>query len=293
MKKILLALGLVMNGMLSYGQSCCEEATATCHETKDQAKGLAPDPMQLMASTKEFQAMHVEPLPFTFVSKAGGEMIKMDAPDGKAANGFFIKAKSPSNKYLLVYQEWWGLNDYVKQEAEKYYNELDGKVNVLALDMYDGNVATTREDAGKYMSQAKPERLESIMKAGINYGGPKAEFASIGWCFGGMLSLKSALLEGSQAVGCVMYYGRPEQDIDKLKALKTDVIGFFGTKDKGIPPTVVEQFQKNMKMAGKKIEVKMYDADHAFANPSNPIYDEAATKDAFQHSSEYLKKKLL
>ncbi len=291
MKKLLLAITLVASGLSSYAQSCCEEADAACHDTKKEA--MRPDEMQLMASTKEFQAMHAEPRPFTFSSKAGGEMIKMDAPDGQAASGFLIKAKNPSDKYLLVYQEWWGLNDYIKQEAEKFYNELEGQVNVLALDMYDGKVATAREDAGKYMSQAKPERLESIMKAGINYGGAKAKFASIGWCFGGMLSLKSAMLEGSKAVGCVMYYGRPEQDIDKLKTLKTDVIGFFGSKDKGIPPTLVEQFEKNMKMAGKQIDINMYDADHAFANPSNPIYDAKATKDAFEKASDYLKKKLL
>ncbi|MFT4031059.1 MAG: dienelactone hydrolase family protein [Siphonobacter sp.] len=293
MKKLLLAIFLIAGGLPSYAQSCCEQAP--CHDTRQEEKStsLKPDPMQLMASTNEFQAMHMEPLPFVFESKAGGQMIQIDAPDGKKANAFFIKSKIKSDKYLLVYQEWWGLNDYVKQEAEKYYNTLEGKVNVLALDMYDGNVATTREDAGKYMSQAKPERLESIVKAGINYGGPKAKIASIGWCFGGMLSLKSALLEGSHAVGCVMYYGRPEQDVDKLKTLHTDVLGIFGSKDKGITVASVEEFEKNMAAAGKKVTIKMYDSDHAFANPSNPVYDEKASSDAFQQASSYLKEKLL
>lgn len=294
MKKLILSALLLGASPYLFAQSCCEDAAAACHQTK-KTSGLfeRPDEMQLMASTKEFQALHVEPLPFTFESKAGGEMIQIDAADGKKAGAFFIKAKSKSDKYLIVYQEWWGLNDYVRQEAEKYYNVLDGKVNVLALDMYDGNVATTSEDAGKYMSQAKPERLEAIIKAGIGYAGPKARIATVGWCFGGMLSLKSALLEGAQAVGCVMYYGRPEQDIDKLKGLHTDVLGIFGSQDKGIPPATVQQFEKNMEAAGKKVTIKMYDAVHAFANPSNPKYDETASKDAFAHASAYLRKKLL
>jgi len=35
-----------------------------------------------------------------------------------------------------------------------------------------------------------------------------------------------------------------------------------------------------MGKANKKITVKSYDADHAFANPSNPNHDKEATADA-------------
>ena len=61
--------------------------------------------------------LHEEPLPFTYQSVAG-EMVKFKTPDGTEANGFLLKAANPSNKWLLVYQEWWGLNDYIKQEAD-------------------------------------------------------------------------------------------------------------------------------------------------------------------------------
>lgn len=255
----------------------------------------AADDMAFLASTAAFQAMHAEPLPFHFTSKAGGESIKFKATDGTEAGGFFLKAKSPSDKYLFVYQEWWGLNDHVKQEAENYYNALDGKVNVLAPDLYDGKVTADRQEAGKLIgaAMANADHLEAIVKGAIGYAGPKAKIASVGWCFGGMWSLRSALLEGKQAVGCVMYYGTPVKDVEKLKTLDTDVLGIFGSQDQGISPAVVEEFEKNMKAAGEKVTIKMYDAVHAFANPSNPKYDKAATADAFALSSGYLKKKLL
>lgn len=252
-----------------------------CHTT--------PNDMAFMAANPAFQQLHPAPLDFTYTG--AGEMVTFPIPDGQQASGFLIKAKKPSDKWLLVYQEWWGLNDHIKQEAEKYYNDLQD-VNVLALDMYDGKVATAPADAGKLMQSASKERLGSIMKGGIDYAGPKAEFASIGWCFGGMLSLQSAMLEGKQAKGCVMYYGRPEQDVEKLKTLDTDVIGFFGTQDKGINPESVKQFEENMQKAGEKITVKMYDAGHGFANPSNPIYNKEAAADAYKLSIAYLKKKL-
>jgi len=247
--------------------------------------------MALLAADESFQRLHAEPVPFTYHS-AAGEMIQFTTPDGKSANGFLLKAKNgKSDKWLLVYQEWWGLNDHIKQQAETFYNDLKD-VNVLAVDMYDGKVATTREEAGKLMQGAPQERLASIMKGALTYAGPNAKVASVGWCFGGMLSLQSAILAGNKAVGCVMYYGRPEQNVEKLKTLQTDVLGIFGSRDKGIPPAAAEEFEKNMKAAGEKVTIKMYDAEHAFANPSNPAFDKEAAADAYKLALNYLKDRL-
>jgi carboxymethylenebutenolidase len=247
---------------------------------------------QLLGGSLDFIRAHAEPLPFTFVSKEGGEMISFPTKDSTGkAGGFLIKAKKKSNKWLLVYQEWWGLNDYVKKQAEAFYTDLGGEVNVLALDMYDGKVATKREDAGKYMGEAKEERLESIMKGAVKFAGKKAQFASVGWCFGGGLSLKSAIVEGKRAVGCIMYYGMPVKDVEKLKTLSTDVKGYFSGREKWINKTVVEEFAKNMITAGKVLDYKIYDADHGFANPSNPIFDKAATEETYAASIKYLKLK--
>lgn len=263
---------------------------AMCHGT-----ATPPDDMVLLASTKAFQVLHEEPLPFHFVSKAGGEMISFKATDGTQAKGFFLKAKQPTDTYLLVYQEWWGLNDHIKQEAEKYYDALGGKVNVLAPDLYDGKVTDKREEAGKLIGEAMANaaHLEAIVKGAFAYAGPKAKFGSVGWCFGGMWSLRSAILAGKQADACVMYYGTPVKDVEQLKKLDTDVLGIFGSQDTGIPPATVEEFEKNMKAAGEKVTIKMYDAVHAFANPSNPKFNKAYADEAFALSSGYLKKKLL
>jgi carboxymethylenebutenolidase len=246
--------------------------------------------MQKMAADPAFQALHQNPLPFSYQPKAG-EMIAFSAADGKPANAFFLKSKKPSDKWLLVYQEWWGLNDNIKQQAESFYNDLKN-VNVLAVDMYDGKVATERAEAAKLMQGADKARLGAIMKGAIAYAGPKADIASVGWCFGGSLSLQSAMLAGKQAKGCIIYYGFPEQDVAKLKTLDTDVLGIFGNKDKAIGPQVVDTFEANMKTAGEKIEVVRYEADHGFANPSNPSHDKNAATDAYKRSLTYLRDRL-
>jgi carboxymethylenebutenolidase len=164
-------------------------------------------------------------------------------------------------------------------------------VNVIAVDLYDGKVATTPEEAGKYMGDVKSERAVAILKGVQMYAGPKAQFASIGWCFGGGWSLQEALLGGKQTVGCVMYYGMPEKDVAKLKTLNTDVLGIFAAQDKWINTEVVNQFKKDMAAAGKKVTIESYDADHAFANPSNPKFSKEYAAKAHGQALAYLRTK--
>jgi carboxymethylenebutenolidase len=219
-----------------------------------------------------------------------GEEIRFDSPDGKQAHGYFIKAKKKSDKWLFVYQEWWGLNDYIRSESDKFYTDLKGEVNVLALDMYDGKVASDASEAGKLMQGANQERLDNIIKGGYQFAGKTAKVASIGWCFGGGLSLKSALTGKAQNVGSVMYYGMPVDDIEQLKTLNSDVLGLFATEN-WISKDVVENFAANMKKANKKLTYKIFDAVHGFANPSNTNHDREATKEAYDLALNYLKEK--
>ncbi|HEY4326459.1 MAG TPA: dienelactone hydrolase family protein [Mucilaginibacter sp.] len=266
--------------MFAFGQSkmaCCAKPSAT-------------QQFAMLASNKTFIMSHKNPLKIHFQSSIG-KNINYKTTDGKDADAYEFKAKKSTNNYLIVVHEWWGLNDFVKRESEKIYTEL-GNVNVIDVDLYDGKVATTRDDAGKLMQSVNEARAKAIINGAITYVGPKAHIATIGWCFGGGWSLQTTLLTGKQAAGCVMYYGMPEQDINRLKTLNCDVLGNFANKDQWINPKVVAKFEDDMKAAGKKLYVHQYDADHGFANPSNPIYNSEATKDAYEHTVEFLKARL-
>jgi len=249
---------------------------------------INPDDMAVFANDPAFIAMHLSPLPIRY--KAQGEDVSFPAADGKDAKGYLIKAKNKSDKWLFVYQEWWGLNDYIKKQSDIFYNDLGGNVNVLALDMYDGKVTTDPKEAGQTMQSVVESRLENIVKAGMAYAGDKAQIANVGWCFGGGWSLKSAIITGKQNVGSVMYYGMPVKDVEKLKTLNSDVLGLFATEN-FISKQVIEEFAANMKTAGKELTYKIFDAVHGFANPSNPKYDEAKTKEAYSMAIAYLKGK--
>ena len=189
-----------------------------------------------------------------------------------------------------MYQEWWGLNDHIKHQAEVFYDDLGGKVNVIALDMYDGKVTSNPQEAGQFMQSMKEERLENIVKGAKTMAGPNAKIANVGWCFGGSWSLKSALLNGQQNIGSVMYYGMPVRDVEKLKTLNSDVLGLFATEEY-ISEAIIKEFAANMEKAGKKLTYKIFPAVHGFSNPSNPRYDEAASKEAYAMAIGYLREK--
>jgi carboxymethylenebutenolidase len=280
MKKLSFLLFFLAIGKGVWAQS----PAACCHQD-------ATTEFANLASREDFRMAHENPLPYTYQGTAGSN-ITFPTPDGQEGHGFLFKAATPSNKYLYVIHEWYGLNDFVKKECEKLYDDLGKKVNVIAIDLYDQKVATNREDAGKLMQAVKTERAVNIIKGAFNYAPKDAAIATLGWCFGGGWSLQAAMIAGPRAVACVMYYGMPEKEVATLKTLHAPVLGIFANKDKFITPQVVETFEKNMKEAGKSLVVKQYDADHGFANPSNPIYDSNATKEAYSHVLPFLKKYL-
>jgi len=279
MKKISCALAMTFIGLNVFAQA----DPTICHTS-------STEKFAMFASNKKFNSMHLEPLSYTHISDAGGKMIKIKT-DGAEANAYLIEAKSKTNNWIFVFQEWWGLNDNIKLEAENLYKDL-GNVNVLALDMYDGKLATTRDDAGKFMGEFKQDRGDAIVKGALAYVGANAKIGTIGWCFGGGQSMQAALNAGKQAAACVIYYGMPEENLDRLKALNCDVLDIFATQDQWINKDVTSKFEKNMAAAGKKLTVKPYDADHAFANPSNAKHNKEATADAYKNSVDFFKTRL-
>lgn len=282
MKKLFTLLAGVLIAAFGFAQT--KDNITVCHTT-------AIDKFALFASNKDFNREHPVPRTYVHRSTEGGTMITFKCADGTSANGYLIKAKTQTDNWIFVFQEWWGLNDNIKRQAEKLYKEL-GNVNVLALDMYDGKVTTSREEASKYMTEFKFERGLQIIGGAQTYAGPKTKIGTIGWCFGGAVSIQAALSLGKQNAACVIFYGMPETDVEKLKTINSDVLGIFATKDRYITTEVVNKFADAMKAAGKTLILKNYDADHGFANPSNPIYDQAADLDAWKNTVDFFKARL-
>lgn len=274
MKKLLLAFTFLLNSLLSPAQqhSCCSMSHAT----------LA---FSALGNDLDFVKAHAEPLPMVYEAKFGN-MVSLKVEGGREARAFEAKSGPGTGKVILLFHEWWGLNDYIIREAEGLAVETG--TTVLALDLYDGKVTADREEAAKLSSGIDQKRVKGILAAGLDYAGKMGKVQTMGWCFGGGWSLQAAILGGKKVVGCVMYYGMPELDTARLATLEAPVLGIFARKDGFITPAMADSFSVKMKEVGKSLEIKFYDAVHAFANPSNPQYDKVAAADARKRAIAFL-----
>lgn len=258
--------------------------TITCCGTN------ATEQFARLGSIPEFIKSHPNPLPMK-LTEFEGKDIHFQGTDGKEAHAYEFKTKVKSNKFLFVIHDYFGLSDYAKTESQKLFHDLKD-VNVVALDLYDNKSTLNRDTAAKYMQMVTQARAFAIINGALQYVGPKAKIGIIGWCFGGGWSLQTALAAGNRTAACVVYYGMPEKDINRLKTLHSDVLGIFADRDKWINPSVVAQFSKDMNAAGKTLTIKHYDADHGFGNPTTAQHDATAAKDAYENTVKYLKSRL-
>ena len=192
---------------------------------------------------------------------------------------------------ILVIHEWWGLNDWVKEQASKLSDQ--GYV-ALAVDLYRGKVATTPDEAHELMRGVPEDRAARDLRAAFEFlksqsNVKKDRIASIGWCMGGGYSLDVALQEPTLAAD-VINYGHLATDSESLKKINAAILGIFGGQDRGIPPEDVKKFEQSLKQMGKKVEIMIYpDAGHAFENPNNKSgyrADDAA--DAWKRTIKFL-----
>jgi len=192
---------------------------------------------------------------------------------------------------LVVIHEWWGLNDWVKEQASKLSDE--GYVT-LAVDLYRGKVATTPDEAHEIMRGVPEDRAARDLHAAVEFltaqsNVKKDRIGSIGWCMGGGYSLDVALQEPTLAAA-VINYGHLATDGDSLKKINASLLGIFGGQDRGIPVEDVKKFEQTLKQQGKKVEIVIYpDAGHGFENPNNKTgyrADDAA--DAWKRTTIFL-----
>ena len=172
---------------------------------------------------------------------------------------------------IIVIHEYWGLNDWVKEQASKLSDE--GYV-ALAVDLYRGKVATTPDEAHELMRGVPEDRAGRDLHAAFEFlksqsNVKKDRIGSSGWCMGGGYSLDVALQEPTLAAD-VINYGHLATDPRSLKQINAAILGIFGGQDRGITADDVKKFEESLKQMGKKVDIVIYpDAGHAFENPNN------------------------
>ena len=190
-----------------------------------------------------------------------------------ASGLLYLPQGSEPHPALIVIHEWWGLNDWIKQEAAGYAKQ--GYV-VLAVDLYHGKVATDPETAHELSRGLPQDQGVRDLVAGFRFLARRKDVArnrigAVGWCMGGGYALQLAIAE-PHLKAVAINYGALATDKQILTKIRAAVLGNFGGRDQGIPPDAVHAFEAAMKSLRKPVDAKIYpDAGHAFENPNNKM----------------------
>lgn len=208
-------------------------------------------------------------------------------------SGYLAKpAENGEYPGVVMIHEWWGLTDYIRTMARKLAAE--GYL-VLAVDLYEGEVATTPERARELVSLLDQEQALNNMKSAVTYLRVQegvTKIASLGWCFGGGQSMQLAI-SGQILDATIIYYGTIVPDESQLSIIRWPVLGVFGDQDVVIPVSQVQEFEVILNTLGIENEIYMYPGvAHAFANPSGANYAPEETEDAWEKTISFLNKHL-
>lgn len=210
------------------------------------------------------------------------ETLNLDTPNG--ATTAYVALPDDSNKRnaaVILIQEWWGINDHIRDLAGRYANE--GYICV-APDLYRGKITTDPQEASKLMHELPLEDGVSTIKSAIDETGRKYGVAKIGitgYCMGGTFALRAACDIDMLAASAPFYGDIPDEQT--LSQLKVPTLFVAGARDKWINPEKVSELEEAARKYNLPIEAVSYDADHAFFNDTRPeVYNPEAAADAWQ-----------
>jgi len=216
--------------------------------------------------------------------------------NGEEHTGYlaFDDALGQKRPGILIVHEWWGHNDFVRQQADKLARQ---GYTAFALDMYGGGqVADHPDDARAFMQAASADvtRLQQRFVTAMEWlqAHPTVtadQIAAQGYCFGGAVVLNMARL-GVDLAGVVSIHGALAGPIQAEPGrVKARVQVYTGGADQMVPASQVAQLVTEMQDADVDLTLTSFPGvRHSFSNPGAdavaerfgmPIgYDQAAAE---------------
>ena len=194
---------------------------------------------------------------------------------------------------VLVLHPWWGLNDDTRGYADRL---ASAGFAAVAPDLYDGEVATTIEDADRLSTSLNEDAADAIALAAVDVlgeatGDPSLRLGAIGFSMGSAWALWLPV-HRPEIVASVTYYGT--LDGPSLTRARVPVLGHFAEEDEYEPDEGVVAFERSLRNAGRDVEIHRYPGTgHWFAEPSRGAYDSGAADLAFERTVTFLRRHLV
>ena len=220
-----------------------------------------------------------------------GETVEFDQ-NGVQVSGYLARPEQSPRAGMIVIQEWWGLNDDIKEIANRY--AADGYL-ALAPDMYHGQVAEEPDEARKLAMTLERDQAAREIDTAVAWMKTTqgvAKVGCVGFCMGGGLTLASALRPSSGIDAAHVYYGGGMPESSELARIHVPVMGSYGAEDQGIPASQVQRLRDTLAESGVPQDIKLYEgAGRSFFNRGHSYHAEAAA-DSWERSKDWFAKHL-
>jgi len=223
-----------------------------------------------------------------------GQALHLTSSDGHTFNAYETIPTGKTIGALVLVQEIFGVNTHIQATADLYASLGFRVLAVPTMDRVQKNVnlGYTPEDmqagsALKAAVEALPNHPVMLdLQAAIDHLKPFGKVGIFGFCYGGLLTWRSACqLSGLSAA--IPYYGGGVQNESNLIP-KCPVMAHFAEEDSYIPLDSVEALKK----ARPEIEVHIYPGHHGFNCDHRASYFGQSAQLARTRTLEFFQKHL-
>ncbi len=220
------------------------------------------------------------------------ETIHLDTPYGPTTGFLASPDDGKPRAAVILIQEWWGINDHIRDIAGRYARE---GYACVAPDLFRGKLAKDSKEASALMNSLALDDGIATIQAAVEELKSQRGFNKIGitgYCMGGTFGLRAACMINELSAAAAFYGDIPDEDV--LSNLKVPTLFIAGVRDGWINPAKVATLKDAARRFDLPVETVSYDADHAFFNDTRPeVYNPDAAADAWRRVLEFFSARLL
>ena len=227
------------------------------------------------------------------------QWIEIDSADGKFGAYLAIPHTRKGPGIVLI-QEIFGVNEHIRSVAEQY--AADGYL-VIAPDLFwrsGQRIELSYDEAGwkravELMNATDVGKAQKDIELAIDalkaQPGLDGGIASIGYCFGGLLSYHTAA-NGLVDVAVAYYGGGIQNQLERADEIDVPLLMHFGEEDSHIPLDAVEKIAERFEN-NDNVEIVVYpEAEHGFNCSHRDSYNQRAAAEAHGNTLIFLGQEL-
>lgn len=210
----------------------------------------------------------------------------------KTDDTFYLARSAAPGPGVLVIHAWWGLNDFFKSVCDRL---AEAGLVALAPDLYDGEIATTAEEAKRLRAAPKHDSVSKILKRGIgrlqNEALATGGVGVVGFSMGAHWAYWLSHQPDLPITATVAFYGVRDGDFTHSRSA---FLTHLADQDEWVSAGAVQRVKKSLAAAGREATFYTYPGTgHWFFEQDRAgVYDAAAADLAWRRTVEFLQRRL-